>query len=185
MPRAERNARSRTRCAPAGLALMLVVAVSIGCSNPNRPTVAPIQFVDATGGLLSPVTTLAVNQPVYMVATVSNDNDFLGVSWTVACGSTPSTGAGGTVISTACGVCNPAQTASGPVPTYPSTGIITTYTAPSAIPKGSTVTISANVTSLPSVFSSVTLTIVDPQSASSAIGLSRGALVPLIQDHGL
>jgi hypothetical protein len=158
--RAERNTRLRAQCAPAGLALMLVVAMLTGCANPKGPTVGPIVFTDATGTPVSAVTTLAVNQPVYMVAEVSNDNDFLGVSWTVTCGSAPSGGSGGTVINTACGVCNPAQTASGPVPTYPSNGIITTYTAPSVIPKGGTVTITAHATSSPSVVSSVTLTIV-------------------------
>jgi hypothetical protein len=54
------------------------------------------------------------------------------------------------------------------VPTYPSTGIITTYTAPSVVPKGGTVTITAHATSLPSVFSSVTLTIVAAQAAFPA-----------------
>jgi hypothetical protein len=160
---------------------MLVFAVVIGCANPKPPTVSPIEFVDSNGNPVSAVTTLAINQPVYMVATVTNDNDFLGVSWTVTCGAVPSSGSGGTVINTACGVSNPAQTTSGPVPTYPSKGIITTYTAPSVVPKGGTVTISAHATSLPSVFSSVTLTIVETQNASSAISLPESALTAFAQ----
>ena len=143
------------------LAIMLVGAALAGCASPKRPTVGPIEFTDAKGAPASAVTTLAVNQPIYLVATVANDNDLLGVSWTVSCGTAPPPG--GVTINTACGVCNPAQTLSGPVPTYPSTGIISTYTAPSVVPKGGTITITAHATSLPSVVSSVTLTIVDAQ----------------------
>jgi len=154
---------------------MLVVAMLIGCANPARPTVGPIEFTDAKGAPVSAVTTLAVNQPVYMVATVSNDSDLLGVSWTVTCGSVGTTGTGGTAINTACGVVSPPQTASGPVPTYPSSGIITTYTAPSMIPKGGTVTITAHATSLPSAVSNVTLTIVQTPATSSGIALPASA----------
>lgn len=180
MLRAERNAGLRTRCAPATLPLMLVIALLIGCANPSAPVVSPIEFTNAAGAPISAVATLAVNQPVYLVAAVSNDSDVLGVSWTVACGSG---GSGGTVINTACGICNPAQTASGPVPTYPSTGIITTYTAPSVIPKGGTVTITAHATSLPSIYSSVTLTIVEAQEAK--ITLPKPALTMKLQRPGV
>lgn len=169
MLRAERNAKLRTQYALAGFALMLVAATLIGCINSGVPTVGPIEFVDSTGAPISAVNTLAVNQPVYMVATVTDDNDVLGVSWTVTCGSAPSGGSGGIVINTACGVCAPAETESGPVPTYPSTGIITTYTAPSVVPKGNTVLIAAHATSLPSIYSSVTLTIVATQGAAIAL----------------
>lgn len=163
---------------------MFVVAVAFGCANPKPPAVGPIEFVDSKGDPVSAVSTLDVNEPVYMVATVSNDNDFLGVSWTVACGSVPSSGSGGTVINTACGVASPTQTASGPVPNYPSTGIITTYTAPSVVPKGGTVTISAHATSLPSVLSSVTLTIIETQGASSGLALPHSAPTGYIQRLG-
>jgi len=164
--RAGKNARLRARCAPAGLTLGLVVTMLAGCANSKRPTVGPIEFVDATGAPISAVTTLAINQPVYMIATVSNDNDFLGVTWAVTCGAVGTGGSGGITTNTACGVASPSQTVSGPIPTYPSTGIITTYTAPSVIPKGGTATIYAHATSLPSAFSSVTFTIVDKQAAS-------------------
>jgi hypothetical protein len=150
-----------------GLAIMLAGAVFIGCASPKRPAVGPIEFTDAKGAPVSAVTTLAVNQTIYLVGTVTNDNDLLGVSWSATCGSTPPPG--GVTISNACGIVSPAQTLSGPVPSYPMTGIITTYTAPSVIPNGGTVTVSAHATSLPSVFSSVTLTIVQSQGASSGI----------------
>jgi hypothetical protein len=166
--RAERHAGLWARCVPVGFALMLVAAELAGCSNHPQPTVNSIHFVDATGTPVSAVTMLPVNQPVYLYATVANDDDLLGVTWDVTCLSA-ALPVSGVATSTACGVVSPAQTASGPIPTYPSTGIITTYTAPSAIPKGGTVTIIAHATSLPSAFRSVTLTIVDAPSTSSSI----------------
>ena len=125
-----------------------------------------IQFVDSSGKALPPVSSLAVNGVLYLVATVTNDNEQLGVSWTANCGSLPPGEGTNGVISTVCGVFSPAVTASGPVPTYPSTGIIAEYSAPSVIPKGNTVTITAHAVSLPSVTSSVTLTIVAASQAA-------------------
>jgi len=101
---------------------------------------------------------LAVNGQVYLVADVTNDNQFLGVSWTVTCGSAAAPG--GIAIDTACGTFSPAHTESGPVPLYLTTGIITTYNAPATIPTGTTVTLTAHATALPSVTSSATLTVV-------------------------
>lgn len=138
-----------------------------GCINSAMPAVGPIQFVTASGASAPAVSSLAVNGTVYLVATVTQDNDLLGVSWTLSCGSLPPAGGSEGIISTACGVISPSQTSSGPVPTYPSTGYISTYTAPSAVPKGNTVTITAHATSLPSVSSSVTLTIVEAGQATS------------------
>jgi hypothetical protein len=145
------------------LAILMTVA---GCGGTVRPQIGPIEFTSAAGVSVPAVTSLAVNGQVYLVATVTHDDQLLGVSWTVNCGSAvpPSSG----TIDTSCGTCVPAQTQSGPVPLYPSTGFITTYNAPSAIPKGSTVTITAHATALPSVSSSVTLTIVAAQAANPA-----------------
>jgi hypothetical protein len=134
-----------------------------GCGSMAKPQIGAIQFTSETGAGEPDVTTLAVNGQAYMIATVTNDDQALGVSWTVTCGS--ATGPGGTSIDNSCGTCDPAQTASGPVPSYPSTGIIATYNAPSKIPKGATVTITAHVTALPSVTSSVTLTIVPAKNS--------------------
>jgi hypothetical protein len=148
-------------------ALALILPALVGCSSVTRPVVGPIEFTNSSGVSVSAVTSLAVNGQVYLVATVTHDDENLGVSWTVACGSAepPSSG----YIDTSCGACVPAQTESGPVPLYPSTAFITTYTAPPAIPKGSTVTITAHATSLPSVSSSVTLTIVAAQAGSPSM----------------
>jgi hypothetical protein len=141
--------------------LASVSAILAGCGSTVKPEIGPIEFTTATGAGAPAVKSLAENGQVYLVATVTHDDQFLGVSWTVDCGSAlpPSSG----TIDTSCGTLNPAQTMSGPVPAYPSTGIITTYSAPPSVPKGSTVTITAHATSLPSVTSSIELTIVKTQ----------------------
>jgi len=123
-----------------------------------KPQIGAIQFTTVSGASVTAPTSLAVNGQVYMVADVTNDDQLLGVSWSVTCGS--SAAPGGISIDRACGTFNPAQTESGPVPLYLTTGIITTFNAPAAIPTGKTVTLTAHATALPSVTSSVTLTIV-------------------------
>jgi hypothetical protein len=130
-------------------ALAFVFAMLAGCGATTKPEIGPIEFTTASGASVPAVSSLAVNGQVYLIATVTHDDQFLGVSWTVNCGSAlpPSSG----TIDTSCGTLVPAQTASGPVPTYPITGIITTYTAPPSVPKGNRVTITAHATSLPSV----------------------------------
>ena len=155
----------RTRRWPRrSLALFTSLALGLltGCSGLAKPQISAIQFTTAAGTSVSAVTQLAVNGQVFLVADVTHDGQLLGVSWTVTCGSAAA--AGGTSIDTACGSFTPAETASGPVPLYPSSGIIATYNAPSEVPKGSTVTITAHATALPSVTSSVTLTIVAAQA---------------------
>jgi hypothetical protein len=157
--RKARSSAPGVRCVLFHSGLALVAVLVAGCSV-QRPTVGPIEFVDSTGAPAQAATSLAVNQTVYLVATVTNDNEQLGISWTANCGSLPSGEGTNGAISTVCGTLSPAETESGPVPTYPSTGIITEYTAPAQVPKGNTITITAHATSLPSVTASVTLTIV-------------------------
>jgi len=135
-----------------------IVILLAGCGGTNHPQIGPISFTSASGASVPAGTSLAVNGQVYLVATVANDDEFLGVSWTVTCGSAAPPG--GISIDSSCGFFEPAQTASGPVPPYSSTGIITTYNAPPNIPKGEVVTITAHATALSSVTSSVNLTIV-------------------------
>jgi hypothetical protein len=165
--RAHGSLRPLTSRALSIFSLAVLIALA-GCGGSVKPQIGPIEFTNAAGTGVSPVTSLAVNGQIFLVATVTHDDQLLGVSWTVNCGSAvpPSSG----TIDTSCGTCVPAQTQSGPVPLYPSTGIITTYNAPSAIPKGATVTITAHATALPSVSSSVTLTIVAAQAANPARG---------------
>ncbi len=146
------------------LSFALAAMALAGCGSVVKPAISPIEFTTAAGASAPALTSLPVNGQAYFVASVTHDNQFLGVSWTVACGSaappSPNT------IDTSCGIFNPSQTASGPVPTYPTPGIVfvAAYTAPPTIPKGKTVTITAHATSLPSVSSSVTLTIVNAAS---------------------
>ncbi len=142
------------------LLLAFILALPSACGSSSTPVVGPIQFVSSSGATVPAVTTLPVNGVIYLVGTVTNDDEMLGVSWTVSCGSQPPLSSTNDSISTACGAFVPTQTFSGPVPTYPSSGYITEYTAPSAIPKGNTVTITAHAVSLPSVVSSMNLTIV-------------------------
>jgi hypothetical protein len=151
--------RNRKRLAFAPMLMLLA-----GCSM-NRPQIGAIAFVNASGTSISAPSSVAVNGPLYMLATVTNDDELLGVSWTVTCGSAPPPNSGNSSIDTSCGTFNPTQTLSGPIPLYPTTNIITTYTAPSAVPKGGTVTITAHATALPSVTSSITLTVVAAQTA--------------------
>jgi hypothetical protein len=157
-----RKERSRLRAQHDLIYVLLafILSLPVACGGSSKPVVGPIEFVNSSGAAVSAVSTLAVNGVVYLVGTVTNDDEVLGVSWTVSCGSQPSGNGANDVISTACGIFTPTQTFSGPVPTYPASGYVTEYTAPSAIPKGSTVTITAHATSLPSADSSVNLTIV-------------------------
>lgn len=97
----------------------------------------------------------AAQFPVLATAAVAmipmNDKANAGVDWTLTCGGNPLAPPVLGVTSAGCGTMLPAHTAS---------GIPATYTAPSLIPVGSTVTITATVTSDPSQTSSVVLTIV-------------------------
>ena len=142
-------------------------ATLTGCGSNPKPQIGAIEFTTASGAGASSLNSLEVNQQAYLVATVIHDDQFLGVSWTVSCGSAvpPSSGS----IDTSCGTFSPSHTLSGPVPTYPSTGVIATYTAPPDVPKGTTITITAHATSLPSITSNVVLTIEAAKSAENRL----------------
>jgi len=184
LPTTLRPASRARRWPGRGLALFssLTLGLLTGCSGLAKPQISAIQFTTAAGASVSAATQLAVNKQVFLVADVTHDGQLLGVSWTVTCGSAAA--AGGTSIDTACGSFTPAETASGPVPQYPSTGIIATYNAPSEVPKGSTVTITAHATALPSVTSSVTLTIVAAQ-AKAEPGAKRKNPTPKLEAAAL
>jgi len=192
--RIQRYLRSSQCLPPAVLVFVLstILFIIVGCGNSNRPEIASITFTTDSSGT-EPVCTTAVTpstpvntpvctaallptlvaggQAVHIFANVEEDNQLLGVSWAVSCGSEAPVASG--TIDTSCGTLQPAQTLSGPVPLYPATGIVTNYNPPSALPKGGTVTIIAHATSLPSVTSSVTLNIV---AAKSSIEPSQGEM---------
>ena len=79
----------------------------------------------------APPSTINVSQQVMLAATVTDDPTNAGVDWTVTCG-------GGS----ACGSFNP---------THTSSGATTTYTAPSSVPNGNVVNITATATADPMV----------------------------------
>jgi hypothetical protein len=88
---------------------------------------------------------LPVNQSAAITAMVNNDTSNEGIDWTVTCAS-----------GSACGSLSPAHTDG---------GAFVNYTAPSAIPTGNTVTLTATSTFDPTIAASATITI-------SAAGIS-------------
>jgi hypothetical protein len=142
------------------LASLATLASTAGCSNQPVPIVGEITVTNASGLPQPALSSMQHGQSIYLDVLVTHDIDTLGVDWSVTCSSSLSPGSlpAGTV-DTSCGVFVPNHTASGPVPSYPSSGIITQYTAPAAVPKAGTVTIVAHSTSDPSSLSSITLTI--------------------------
>ncbi len=92
----------------------------------------------------APPTSVVINS---MTAITAVTNDSLGVNWTVTCGSAN------------CGSFNPTQTLSGSP---------TTYTAPSTIPSGGTVTVTATSVTDPAVNASVGINITGSTSVTVA-----------------
>ncbi len=108
-----------------------VIFALSGCSsvNPNTITVA---FSTA------PPTALPAGATASVAATITNDSHHEGVDWSATCGSS------------SCGSFSPTHTAS---------GTSTTFTAPSDIPDGNTVTINATSTRNPAKSASASPTI--------------------------
>ncbi len=94
-----------------------------------------------------------------------------GVNWTVTCGGSPVTGS---VTGGACGTL---------VPTHTPDGVASVYTAPSIVPIGNTVTLTAAVASNPSAVSSFTLPVVAQPISISFVsppsGVAAGGQVSL------
>ena len=139
---------------------VLTLAAINGCGVKPTPVVGAITVTDAKGVAQTPITSLQHGQAIFLDVVVSNDIEFLGVDWTVTCSSSlPEGSLPPGMVDTSCGTFVPNHTVSGPIPTYPSSGIITLFTAPGSIPKAGTVTIVAHATSAPAVTSSITLQI--------------------------
>lgn len=119
-----------------------VTLEAIATASPNTvatvtlSVTAPISIAITQGVVNS---SIVINATSPLVATVSNDIANAGVDWSVTCGSPGD-----------CGSFSPAHTASGDA---------TTYTAPTAVPTGSTVTITATSTSDPTKTASQTVTV--------------------------
>ena len=105
-------------------AVTAFVLLIVGCgggSNSNPPT-PPTPPAIAVSLAAAPPTSLVAGATTNITANVSNDSANAGVRWTVTCGSS------------ACGSFNPSQTASGGA---------TVFTAPTAVPTGNSVTVTA------------------------------------------
>lgn len=105
---------------------------------------ATVTISSTSGGIsvffaVPPPKSLPIDQSTAITAIVINDTSNKGIDWMVSCGT-----AG------ACGSLNPAHTASGE---------FSNYTAPSAVPAGNTVTITASSTVTPTINVQGTITI--------------------------
>ncbi|HKV76948.1 MAG TPA: hypothetical protein VJP02_02335, partial [Candidatus Sulfotelmatobacter sp.] len=130
---------------PAG-GTVSISAVSLGVSGQSATvtitiTAAPPPISVSLSGQPA---SLQVSVSGNITATVSNDSQNKGVSWTVTCGSA------------SCGSFSPATTAS---------GVATSYTAPSSVPTGNTVTVKATSVADNSKSASATITITSPSGS--------------------
>jgi hypothetical protein len=134
--------------------LMLALAGSLtGCSTP-RPQISAISVTAPSGSTQGQATSVVVNATVDVSVTVNNDGPNLGVDWNVTCGGSPNS----IETTNVCGTLNPAHVGS---------TVEMIYTAPAYVPIGNTVTLTAQVTSDPSVQATVVLTIL-PQPVTLA-----------------
>ena len=146
---------------PGSLVLAATLLLSaLGCGSKSSTMAGPVSITQS-GATSGQIKSLVAGATAQVSMTPVNDPLAAGVDWTVFCGGNPITGSrtGG-----ACGSFAPAHTAD---------GAASVYTAPTLIPIGNTVTISAAVTSDPSAVSSVTLTIV-----AAPIAISFGVSPP-------
>ncbi len=137
---------------------MLVLA---GCSG-SKPHLDGFSVTDPSSG--AAITTVIVNATADVSVSVGSDGPNLGVDWSLVCGGSPNTAL--EPASVACGSLNPVHVGN---------SIAMVYTAPAYVPIGSTVTLTAAVTSDPSVTASVTLTIL-PRPIT--IAWTQGELPP-------
>ena len=108
---------------------------------------------------------LAVGHTAALSMTPVNDSSGAGIDWAVTCGGSP---LNGSITGGACGSFSPTHTPD---------GAKTVFTAPSQVPIGTTVTITAAVTNDPSATSTVTLTVLPPAIVISFSGAPPTSLV--------
>jgi hypothetical protein len=129
------------------LAMPGLILSGCGGSSGQQAKAGPITFTNSSGAA-EKVTSLAVTSAVKLSMMPTGDSINGGVDWVIACGGNPISGS---ITNGGCGSLSSLHTAD---------GAPTTYTAPSLIPIGTSVTITATVTSNPSQSSRVSLTIV-------------------------
>jgi hypothetical protein len=130
-------------------AAALAVALS-GCASGYNVKAGPISITIPSGTASGQVSSIGAGTVVQVNMTPVGDTADSGVNWTVTCGGNPVTGS---ITGGACGTFVPAHTPD---------GVASLYTAPSIIPIGGTVTLTAAVASNPSASSNVTLSVVAP-----------------------
>ena len=132
---------------PAVVSMLLLLVALAGCSSSTSINAGPISITNANGATSGQLASIAVSAKANVSMTPVNDKQGAGVDWTVNCGGSP---VNGSTSGGACGTISPAHTPDG------GTAV---FSAPSAIPVGNTVTLTATVTSDPSATSSAALTI--------------------------
>ncbi len=137
-------------------ALVFILAVS-GCAGGSNIKAGAISVTDPTGATSGQLSSLSAGSVVQVNMIPVGDTAGAGVNWTVTCGGSPVTGS---ITGGACGTF---------VPTHTPDGVASSFTAPSIIPIGNTVTITAAVASNPSAASSITLTVVAPSLSLSFV----------------
>lgn len=150
-------------CAAVCISAIAVTIAGCGSVSGSGAKAAPISVVSSSGAT-GQVSSLAVASTAKLSMTPINDSLHAGVDWTVTCGGNPVTGS---VVNGACGTLSPAHTTD---------GAATLFTAPSVVPIGTTVTITATLTGNPSQSSSVSLTIVTLPIAVSFINSAPSSL---------
>ncbi len=144
------NFRKLANLFAASAIALLVTACNAGSSNGPNPPDNPISIAFST----QPVTSLTAGKTTNITAIVSNDNTNAGVKWPLSCSSTGS----------ACGSLSAATTAS---------GTAVTYTAPTTVPPGGIVTITATAAADSTQFVTGTISI----TALPQVVLNDGAYI--------
>ncbi len=146
--RSQRTMPFTGRSLAALVSIVLTGMALAGCgSSPTSGAKAgPIVLTNANG-MTGPSSALSIGSTLQLSMMPSGDAVNAGVDWKVICGGNPVTGS---ITNGACGTISP---------THTSDGGATFFTAPSAVPIGTTVTITAIVTTNPSQTSSLSLTI--------------------------
>jgi hypothetical protein len=168
------------KCCLCGLAGVAAATMMAGCGSgsTSEAKAGPIVIANPSG-VTAQATALSIGSTLSLSMMPSGDVINAGVDWTVICGGNPVTGS---ITNGACGTLAPAHTADGGT---------TLFTAPSTAPIGTTVTITARVTSNPSQASSVSLTVLSTPIAISffqappsslEVGASNPFTVSVIND---
>ncbi|MBT9333105.1 hypothetical protein [Paracidobacterium acidisoli] len=160
--------RAQTAAILLGAALLVQV---IGCSSSSPIKAGAISISDLSGSVSGQLKALSVGMKAQVSMMPVSDATRAGVDWTATCGGSP---VNGSVTGGACGTFSPAHTPD---------GVPAVYTAPSTVPIGNNVTITASVTGDPSASSSITLPVNVPITitfiSNPPASLATGATVPI------